>query len=112
MDRQSLEKMIESGRDSAMLRLTLARLLVQQDELASAQIHLEKAVQLQAGYTAAWKELGRVRQLSGNASGAGEAWSIGIEIARENGDKQAEKEMNVFLRRLSRKKDPRPQAGS
>ena len=31
---------------------------------------------------------------------AAEAWRQGIEQARENGDKQAEKEMTVFLRRL------------
>jgi predicted Zn-dependent protease len=102
LDIASLEKMIESGRDSALLRLTLARLLLRENDPAAAEHHLQKSIQLEPGYTAAWKELGKSRQLAGNDKGAAEAWSQGIEAAQENGDKQAEKEMQVFLRRLSR----------
>jgi len=105
MDIQSLRNMIASDRDSALLRLTLARLLLQKgavEDAEEAEQHLQNAVQMDAAYTAAWKELGKAKRLSGDASGAADAWSKGIECARENGDIQAEKEMNVFLRRLSR----------
>ena len=102
MQAKNLEKMIESGHDSALLRLTLARILIRQNDLADAATHLEKAVQLDEAYTAAWNELGKTRRLTGDTAGAAAAWSRGIEIARQNGDKQAEKEMNVFLRRLGR----------
>ena len=94
--------MIESGRDSAMLRLTIARALLEQGQLTRAESHLEKALELDGSYTAAWKDLGKARQMSGDSDGARSAWSQGIEIARKNGDKQAEKEMGVFLRRLNR----------
>ena len=46
-----------------------------------------------------WKELGRVCLAQGDSDAAAAAWQKGIEVARTNGDKQAEKEMTVFLRR-------------
>lgn len=85
-----------------MLRLSLARLLAQSEQWAVAAAHLESAVTQDPAYTAAWKELGRVRQKLGANEAAAAAWAKGIEVARANGDKQAEKEMNVFLRRLQR----------
>lgn len=100
MDIASLLKLVGTQRDSAMLRLTLARLLSAQGDPAQAEAHLEAALGMDAAYTAAWKELGRVRQQNDDPAGAAEAWRQGIEKARENGDKQAEKEMTVFLRRL------------
>jgi Tfp pilus assembly protein PilF len=92
--------MVGTDRDSAMLRLTLSRLLAAQGQVVQAQAHLEAAVGMDPGYTAAWKELGRLRLQGNDAEGAAEAWRQGIDQARENGDKQAEKEMTVFLRRL------------
>ena len=100
MDVDSLLELVDTPRDSAMLRLTLARLLAARGDLADAERHLLAALDMNPGYTAAWKELGRVRQQNGDAAGAAEAWRTGIEKARENGDKQAEKEMTVFLKRV------------
>jgi len=99
--------MIGTARDSAMLRLTLAKALAERgemkaDALDEAQAHLEAAIAMDNSYTAAWKELGKVHLLSENHNGAVRAWTKGIEIARNNGDKQAEKEMAVFLKRLQR----------
>lgn len=117
MDIDSLRKLTETPRDSAMLRLTLGRLLLENEQASEAEVHLKKAVELDAEYTAAWKELGRIRLTLGNREGAARSWRRGIEIARRNGDKQAEKEMSVFLKRLEgsmfKHKNPRPpQAGS
>jgi uncharacterized protein HemY len=102
MDTSSLEKMIENGQDSAMLRLTLARLMTQSDHWDKAQEHLKIAVSLDPEYTAAWKEWGKVLVHLQRKEAAQKAWGKGIEVARSNGDKQAEKEMGVFLRRLSK----------
>ena len=101
MNIDSLLKLLGTERDSAMLRLTLARLLAANDDLEQAEIHLAAAVDMDPNYTAAWKELGKVRQQNGNPSGAAQAWQEGIEKARANGDKQAEREMTVFLRRVT-----------
>ena len=102
MDIDSLLKLVGSARDSAMLRLTLARLLAAQGDTEQAEFHLEAATTMDSSYTAAWKELGRVRQRNDDPGGAAQAWRRGIEVARDKGDKQAEKEMTVFLKRLSR----------
>lgn len=101
MNIDSLLKLVGTARDSAMLRLTLARLLSAQGDHGEAESHLVAALEMDPAYTAAWKELGRVRQQSDDPAGAAEAWRQGIEKARENGDKQAEKEMTVFLKRVS-----------
>lgn len=102
MDIASLEKMIAAGRDSAMLRLTLARLLAREEQLPGAISHLEMAVTLDPFYTAAWKELGKLCRSADRIDAARSAWSRGIEVAHARGDKQAEKEMSVFVRRLDR----------
>lgn len=102
MDIGALERMIEDGRDSAMLRLTLARLLTEADRAPEAASHLEAAVEQDPDYTAAWKELGKVRLSLGEHPAAETAWNRGLEAACKNGDKQAEREMQVFLRRLAK----------
>jgi uncharacterized protein HemY len=102
MDVKTLLKMTGTSRDSAMLRLTLGRLLHERGDLREAAAHLEAAIAMQADYTAAWKELGKVRRQAADHSGAEAAWTEGIACARRTGDKQAEKEMSVFLRRLQR----------
>lgn len=107
MDIDSLRKLVGTPRDGAMLRLTLARLLTDRDELEEAVGHLEAAVGMDPGYTAAWKELGRLRLRDGQPEAARDAWNSGLEEAVRNGDKQAEKEMSVFLRRLEKSADTR-----
>lgn len=106
MDIAALESLIAAGRDSAMLRLALARLLAAEQRGAEAVSHLEAALKFDAEYTAAWKELGRLLAGLGDRAAAASAWTRGIEVARARGDKQAEREMTVFLRRLSRSADP------
>lgn len=83
-----------------MLRLMLARLLVQAGQWEKAASHLASAVKQDPDYSAAWKELGQVHRTLGQNETALTAWRKGIEVARANGDKQAEKEMGVFVRRL------------
>ncbi|MGV8385447.1 hypothetical protein ACV34G_04615, partial [Pseudomonas aeruginosa] len=42
------------------------------------------------------------RQAAGDLAGARQAWEQGLATAATHGDKQAEKEMTVFLRKLDR----------
>jgi hypothetical protein len=39
---------------------------------------------------------------TGDDAGAADAWRQGMVAAQQRGDKQAEKEMTVFLRRLEK----------
>ena len=102
MDVQALLDMLERGRDSAMLRLSLASALQQQGDLATARSHLQAAVQQDPQYSAAWKALGKVELELGDKVAARRSWQSGIESALQRGDKQAEKEMQVFLKRLDK----------
>jgi len=92
--------MIAKGHDSAALRLTLARLLAQNGQRDEAARHLTSALEQDPAYSAAWKELGRLCHSAGDEDGALMAWRKGLDAARARGDKQAEKEMGVFVRRL------------
>ncbi|MCC5867924.1 MAG: tetratricopeptide repeat protein [Gammaproteobacteria bacterium] len=100
--RSNLEAMLARGQDSALLRFSLGNLCLQGDDPAAAVEHLQQALAQDAGYSAAWKLLGRALLESGDRAGAQDAWQQGIEVATGRGDMQAAREMQVFLRRLER----------
>jgi len=89
-------------RDGALLRVSLANALLEQHDPAAAIGELRRALEFDADYSAAWKLLGRVLAESGDAAAAIDAYEKGVAAARKRGDKQAEKEMAVFLKRLQK----------
>jgi predicted Zn-dependent protease len=101
---ENFEKMLASGKDSALLRFSLGNEYSKLERYDSAIPHLRAAVALDAGYSAAWKLLGKALAANGDAVGAAAAYHAGIEAATAKGDKQAVKEMGVFLRRLEKEK--------
>jgi Tfp pilus assembly protein PilF len=106
----SLERMLAIGQDSALLRMTLASRYFTLGDFHSAIRHAEVAVELDADYSAAWKILGKAQAASGMLETAADTYQRGIEVAERRGDRQAAKEMRVFLRRLQRSSaPPRPQ---
>lgn len=102
MNVQALEKMLAAGNDSAMLRFTLGKAYFDLAQYGKAVMHLEHAVRQDANYSAAWKWLGRALDREGERARAAEVFREGIEVARRKGDRQAEKEMTVFLRRIEK----------
>lgn len=102
MDPLVLEQLIEQGRDTPEARLAAGSARLKQDDPTRAIEHLEYAVRAKPDYTMAWQTLGSARQASGDLEGARAAWQRGLEAARANGDKQAEKVMGVYLRRLDK----------
>jgi Flp pilus assembly protein TadD len=97
-----LERRLAAGQDSVLLRVTLALAYQQQGELAAAVPHLVKATELDPHYSGAWRALGVLYVDLGQDAKARVAFQKGIEAAKTHGDKQAEKEMIVRLRRLDR----------
>ena len=95
-----LRAMCGGPRDGALLRVSLANALIAAGDRAAAAEELRRATQFDAGYSAAWKLLGKTLVESGDAAAAADAYRRGIDAAVERGDKQAEKEMRVFLRRI------------
>lgn len=95
----NLEALLVTGPDTALIRFSLGNAYLNDDPVAAAT-HLSRAVVLDPQYSAAWKILGKALSLNGDTAAAIDAYQQGIKIAEENGDKQAAKEMNVFLKRL------------
>jgi predicted Zn-dependent protease len=89
-------------RDGALLRFSLGNALLGDGQPAEAAAELRRALDFDAGYSAAWKLLGKACLAMDDQAGAAEAWRRGIAVAGQRGEKQAEKEMSVFLRRLER----------
>ena len=99
---ENFEKLLAAGKDNAMLRLGLGTAYFQAGDLSRAVIHLEKAVEQDPTYSAAWKVLAKALVESGRKAEAIQAYALGIACAEEKGDVQAAKEMRVFLRRLEK----------
>ena len=96
----NLEAMLARGQDSALLRYSLGGEYLKLNQLEKAAEHLRQAVTKDPKYSAAWKLLGKALTDSGCKEEAIKAYEDGIKVAEEKGDKQAAKEMTVFLRRL------------
>jgi len=98
----SLEKLLGTPRDNALLRYSLGLEYAKAGDAARATQYLRDAVERDPLYSAAWKALGRALTDAGNRDEAREAYARGIEAARQKGDRQAEKEMTVFMKRLEK----------
>ena len=98
----NLTRMLAAGRDNALLRYSLGNEYLKAGDPAAAVEHLRAALAHDAGYSAAWKLLGKALEASGAPSEALEAYRSGIAVAERKGDKQAAKEMAVFARRLEK----------
>lgn len=102
MSTESLEKMLAKGMDNALLRFGLGKGYLDANEFARAAEHLQRCVQFDPLYSAAWKLLGQALSKHGLTDEARAAWEQGLQVAQEKGDKQAGKEISVFLKRLDK----------
>ncbi len=98
----NLEAMLARGQDTVLLRYSLGGEYLKLDQFDKAAAHLRKAVEKDPKYSAAWKLLGKALADAGHNDEAIKAYENGIKVAEEKGDKQAAKEMMVFLKRLQK----------
>ncbi len=99
----SLEKLLDTPRDGALLRYSLGIEYLKIQNADRAVGYLREAVVRDPGYSAAWRALGKALEAAARPAEALEAYRSGIAAARKKGDKQAEKEMNVFARRIEKR---------
>ncbi len=99
---ERFEALLAAGKDSALLRFGLGNQYLQNGDAERAAGHLRAATEQDPKYSAAWKLLGKALAQAGRAAEAGEAYRRGIAAAEEKGDKQAAREMTVFLKRLEK----------
>jgi predicted Zn-dependent protease len=97
-----LRKQVDGPRDGALLRYSLGNALIAEGKPAEAAEALRKAVEFDPNYSAAWKSLGKALAEADDTHAAIQAYENGIAVAEARGDKQAAKEMHVFLRRLQK----------
>ena len=102
MSTEALEKMLAKGMDNALLRFGLGKGYLDAAEFAQAAEHLQRCVEFDAQYSAAWKLLGQALNKQELHDEARAAWQQGLRVAEEKGDKQAGKEISVFLKRLDK----------
>jgi len=100
---ESFLAMLNNGMDNALLRYSLGNAYFAAEDYVRSVEHLKIALDHDPGYSAAWKLLGRSYVEQRLYAEAVETLQQGIEIASAKGDKQAEKEMSVFLRRAKKK---------
>lgn len=98
----NLRQQCDGPRDGALLRFSLGNALLADGQPAAAVDELRRALGFDPAYSAAWKQLGKACLDAGQPQAAADAWRSGIAAAAQRGDKQAEKEMGVFLRRLEK----------
>ena len=99
---ENFERMLAAGKDSALLRFSLGNAYLQACDTVRALTHLREAVTQDASYSAAWKLLGKAYTANAEPERAIDAYTQGIAAAAQKGDKQAAKEMAVFLKRLQK----------
>jgi tetratricopeptide (TPR) repeat protein len=102
----SFERMLSSGKDGALLRYSIGNEYAKARDWPAAADALAKAVVLDPQYTAAWKLYGRALLECGRPQQALDAYRAGVDVAKRKGDRQAEKEMTVFARRIERALGP------
>jgi len=98
----NLRRQCGGPRDGALLRFALGEALRDAGDLPAAIDELRRALAFDPLYSAAWKQLGRACLAVGQPVDAAAAWRQGVAVANQRGDRQAQKEMAVFLRRLER----------
>ena len=101
-----LEKLLGTPRDGALLRYSLGLEYAKAGRHADAAAQLRESVARDPLYSAAWKALGRTLSEMNSPDEALQAYQQGIEAAKKKGDRQAEKEMTVFARRLEKRLRP------
>lgn len=97
-----LEKLLGTPRDGALLRYSLGIEYAKAGNRERAIEYLREAVARDPLYSAAWKALGKSLSEMQRNEEALTAFREGIEAAKKKGDRQAEKEMTVFARRLEK----------
>lgn len=100
MDISALKQLLHQGQDSVILRFGLGNALFKSGQAAEAIPHLQAALKFDTEYSAAWKVLGKALAESGDIKQAIDAYEKGIVVAEKKGDRQAVKEIRVFLKRL------------
>ncbi len=100
---EMFRKLLEKDPDNPMILCSLGIELFKEGRYPEAREHLRRAIENNPDYSVAYRMLGRTHyELHENAE-ACRVFAKGREVAKENGDLQTVREIDVFLRRLERR---------
>lgn len=99
---ENLEAMLAAGEDNTLLRFGLGQAYLNLAQYDRAVLHLEKCLEFDPGYSAAWKLLGKAHAALQQVDQAMTAYEQGIRVAEEKGDLQTAREIQVFRKRLTK----------
>jgi uncharacterized protein HemY len=100
---EMFRKLLDKDPDNPMILYSLGTELFKEGRYSGAREHLARAVENKPDYSVAYRMLGRTHyELHENAE-ARRVFAKGKEVARENGDLQTVREIDVFLRRLDKR---------
>jgi predicted Zn-dependent protease len=98
----NFEAMLARGQDSGLLRFSLGNAYLGRNNPEQAIPHLAEAVRQTPEHSASWKLYGKALAAVGRKTEAVAAFDQGIAMAEAKGDIQAAREMQVFLKRISK----------
>ena len=99
---ENLENMLSSGNDSTMLRFGLGSAYFNEKSFEKAIPHLQRCIELDNSYSAAYKLLGRAQMHLNLMDQAKVTLEEGLLQATLKGDKQTEREITTFLKKLEK----------
>jgi uncharacterized protein HemY len=96
-------KLLQRDPTNPMVLYSLGNELFKEGHYGEARDHLQHAVENKPDYSVAYRMLGRAHYELHQDIEAKRVFLKGKEVARENGDLQTVKEIDVFLRRLQKR---------
>jgi uncharacterized protein HemY len=100
---EMFRKLLQRDPNNPMVLYSLGNELFKEERYPEARDHLRRAVENKPDYSVAYRMLGRAHYELGEDAEAKEVFERGREVAKENGDLQTVKEIDVFRRRLDKR---------
>lgn len=104
---EMFSKLLDRDPENPMVLYSLGSELFKEERYEEARDHLRKAVENKPDYSVAYRTLGRSLYELEQDEEALRVFEQGREIARGNGDLQTVKEIDVFTKRLQKRRNER-----
>lgn len=97
-------KLLDRDPENPMVLYSLGNELFKEGQHSEASEYLGRAVRNKPDYSVAYRTLGRALFELGEDEEAARVFAEGREVAQGNGDLQTAKEIDVFVRRLEKRR--------
>ncbi len=98
--RERLQKLLAAHPERVDLALALAQLCLREKDFDAALGYAQQAIDGNSRYSAALLAAGQAAQALGDQQAARHWYERGLAAAADQGDKQIERQISVFLKRM------------